>query len=105
MSAGRQQQWDAFVEHVLGAPGQLDPGTRRAIFAAADADDASAVPADLKAFTELVARHAYRVTDEDVAELRRGGRAEDELFEAAVSAAVGAGSRRLRAAHKAMGGR
>lgn len=105
MSAARQQRWEAFARHVQDAPGHLDPATRRAIFAAAECDDASTVPADLRAFTEVVARHAYRVTDEDVAVLRAGGRSEDQLFEAAVSAAAGAGSRRLRAAHAAMGRR
>lgn len=102
MSAARQLQWQEFAEHVQRAPGHLDPAARRAIFTAAERDDASEVPADLRAFTELVSRHAYRVTDEDVSNLRRNGRSEDELFEAAVSAAAGAGSRRLRAAHAAM---
>lgn len=105
MSAARQHRWEAFVRHVQGAPGPLTPAARRAIYDAAERDDHSGVPADLRAFTELVARHAYRVTDDDVAGLRAGGRSEDELFEAAVSAAAGAGSRRLRAAHAAMGRR
>lgn len=40
---------------------------------------------------DKVARHAYRVTDEDVAAARAGGWSEDELFDAIVATAVGAG--------------
>src|SRR5947209_19601198 len=43
---------------------------------------------------DKVARHAYRVTDEDVARARRAGLGEDELFELIVATAAGAGMAR-----------
>jgi alkylhydroperoxidase family enzyme len=39
----------------------------------------------------LVRRHAYRVTDRDVEELKAAGFSEDEIFEHTVAAAVAAG--------------
>jgi alkylhydroperoxidase family enzyme len=55
------------------------------------------VPAPAEGYLELVRTGAYRITDADVAELRRGGLAEDEIFELTVAAAVGAGLERLDA--------
>ena len=54
-----------------------------------------AVPLSLQPYVEKVARHAYRVTDEDVAALRRAGYSEDAIFEITASAALGAGLGRL----------
>jgi alkylhydroperoxidase family enzyme len=76
---------------VLRSPGMLDPAVRQAI---ADERD---VPADFATYVRKVFRHAYKVTDEDVAELRAAGRSEDEIFEATLAAALGAGRLRLRA--------
>jgi len=42
-----------------------------------------------------VARHAYKVTDEDLAGLLRAGNTEDALFEVTVAAALGAALGRL----------
>jgi alkylhydroperoxidase family enzyme len=55
-------------------------------------------PADLAPYLDKVRRHAYRVTDADVEELKAAGHSEDELFEHTVSAAVAAGLTRLEAA-------
>jgi alkylhydroperoxidase family enzyme len=49
-------------------------------------------------YLDKVRRHAYRVTDEDVEELKRAGHSEDEIFELTVAAAVGAGLERRAAA-------
>jgi alkylhydroperoxidase family enzyme len=49
-----------------------------------------------------VRRHAYRVTDEDVVELRRRGLSEDEIFELTVATAVSAGLERLEAGLRAL---
>jgi alkylhydroperoxidase family enzyme len=54
-------------------------------------------PRAARAYLETVRRHAYRVTDEQVAELRAGGLSEDEIFELTVAAAVAAGLERLDA--------
>jgi alkylhydroperoxidase family enzyme len=55
-------------------------------------------PAALRRYLETVRRHAYRVTDRDVAELKAAGFSEDEIFEHTVAAAVGAGLDRRDAA-------
>jgi alkylhydroperoxidase family enzyme len=49
-------------------------------------------------YLEKVRTGAFAVTDEDVAELKRAGIAEDEIFEATVAVAIGEGLRRLDAA-------
>jgi hypothetical protein len=82
---------------VLSGPGALDPDVRRA---AAEGPD---VPEPLRGYLDKVARHAYEVTDEDVEQLRRAGYSEDEIFEATVSCALGAGLRRLEAGLDAIG--
>jgi hypothetical protein len=55
------------------------------------------VPQELERYAGTVRRHAYRVTDPDIDELRDRF-SEDELFEHTVSAAVEAGLTRLDAA-------
>jgi alkylhydroperoxidase family enzyme len=52
----------------------------------------------MASYLEKVRRTAWRVTDEDVDELRAAGFSEDEIFEHTVSAAVGEGLTRLDAA-------
>jgi hypothetical protein len=44
---------------------------------------------------DTIARHAYRVTDDQLAALR-AGHSEDELFDVIVAAAVGAGVERRK---------
>ncbi|HVH09492.1 MAG TPA: hypothetical protein VM736_06820 [Gemmatimonadales bacterium] len=53
------------------------------------------VSAGLTAYIDNVARHAYRVTDADVAALKRAGHSDDVLFEVTVAAALGAALGRL----------
>jgi alkylhydroperoxidase family enzyme len=55
-------------------------------------------PPELRQYVETVRRHAYRVTDRDVAALKAAGFSEDEIFEHTVSAAVAAGLERRTAA-------
>jgi len=57
----------------------------------------------MEPYLEKVRRGAYRVTDDDVHELRAAGFSEDEIFEQTVSAAVAAGMERLDAGLGAMG--
>jgi hypothetical protein len=88
-------------DNVLGTPGQAAPALRRAAFARAarlgggTASTADDVPAPLAGYVEKVARHAYRVTDDDVAALLRAGSSEDAVFELTVAAALGAALGRL----------
>jgi hypothetical protein len=90
-AAGR----DAVLRTVLDGPGQTDPSLRYA------AAEGVGVPDDLKALVEKVHRHAYKVTDEDLAELQ-ATYGDDRLFEIIVSAAVGASRQRLLAGLKVL---
>ena len=80
---------------VFRGPGHLDTQVRQAIAGRRD------VPAELRALVEKVAREAYRVTDGDFA-VPRARFSEDQVFEAVVSAAVGAARERLEAALRAL---
>jgi alkylhydroperoxidase family enzyme len=49
-------------------------------------------------FVEKVARHAYRVTDDDIAALRVAGHSEEAVYEMTVAASLGAALGRLERA-------
>jgi alkylhydroperoxidase family enzyme len=53
------------------------------------------LPAELRTYVDTVARHAYRVTDEDIEALKRAGHSEDAIFEVTAAAALGAAILRL----------
>jgi hypothetical protein len=93
----RRADIDRLVTLVLEGPGTLAPELRRAAFdrAGGFAVTDGPLPPDLCGYVDTVARHAYRLTDADLAELRRAGWSEDQLYELTVAAAVGAGARRL----------
>jgi alkylhydroperoxidase family enzyme len=55
-------------------------------------------PPAFSRYLETVRRHAYRVTDGDIAELKAAGFSEDEIFEHTVAAAVATGLERREAA-------
>ncbi len=74
---------------VLSESGSLDPSVRRAIC------DGLEVPAPLESYVRKVVEHAHAVGDEDIAELHSAGYTDDQIFEATVSAALGAGLYRL----------
>lgn len=74
---------------VLSEPGTLAPDVRRAIC------DGLELPDPLGAYVRKVAGHAHSVGDDDIAELHRAGYTDDQIFEATVSAALGAGLLRL----------
>jgi len=75
---------------VLTHPGVTETTLRRAV----DAQTGD-VPPNLKAYVEKVAKHAYKVTDNDVEALKQAGYSEDAIFEITVSASVGAANARL----------
>ena len=58
-------------------------------------------PEELRVLVEKIDRHAYEVTDEDLAALR-ATYSEDQLFEIIVAAAFGAADRRFGAAFRAL---
>lgn len=82
------------IERALHAPGKASGEARRAAF-----DNRDTVPA--RNLIDKVARHAWKVTDEDVATARRG-HSDDELFELSVCAALGQATRQLEAALAAL---
>lgn len=87
---------------VLQGKGKTDPALRQAVAARSAelgggpaAPPGAAIPAGLRDFVDATALHAYRITGEDVQALRRAGWSEDQIFEIALSAAVGGGLARL----------
>jgi hypothetical protein len=81
---------DRVLERVLNGAGESDAAVRRA------AADGQGVPTDLQPLVDKIHRHAYKITDEEIAELqKRYG--DDQLFEIIVSAALGASRARLLA--------
>jgi hypothetical protein len=81
---------EALVKRVLEGEGKATRETRTAAF------DAPSGP-----LLEKVAKHAYRVTDEDVA-AAKASQSEDEIFETVVCAAVGQAKRQYDAALAAL---
>lgn len=81
----------------------------RVLLGAAEADSAlrhaaaagNGLPPDLQPLIDKIHRHAYRVTDEDIASAQaRYG--DDKMFEIVVSAALGASSQRLMTGLRAL---
>jgi hypothetical protein len=83
--------WREVERAVLGSPGTLAAEARRAIARGED-------PPQLVALLEKVRKHAYRITDDDVA-----GLDDDTVIEAVLAAALGEADRRRRAALEAIG--
>ena len=84
-----------YVEKLLASmtqtPGELAPEIRAAIVAG----ETTSIPPALLSYVIKVALHAYKVTDEDVLQLKRDGLSEDEIFEATAATAIGAALLRL----------
>ena len=83
-----------FERALLGA-GETDPALRNA------AANGTGVPADLQPLIDKIHRHAYKVTDEDIASAQ-AKYGDDKMFEIVVSAALGASRKRLVAGLKAL---
>ena len=77
------------VDAVLNTPGDAPADVRRTALERATA------PGPLGPYVSNVARHANKITDTDVAQLRHAGHSDDSLFEITVAAAVGAALYRL----------
>jgi hypothetical protein len=86
----------ALKEAALRAPGVLDRPTREAIMGGAP------VEGPLGDYAAAVRDHAHRVTDAQVAALSAAGVSGDAIYEATVSAAIGAGLLRFEKARAAM---
>src|SRR6266516_3472305 len=83
------------AEGVLTQPGHTLPALRRAVLARASGAPGEDVPPALAAYVDKVARHAYKVTDDDLGRLQQAGHSDDALFEVTLSAALGAALGRL----------
>jgi alkylhydroperoxidase family enzyme len=79
---------DRVLRSVLDGPGESDPAIRRA------AAKGMEVPAELAPLVEKIHKHAYKVTDADIARLQPTY-GDDQLFEIIVSTALGASRNRL----------
>jgi hypothetical protein len=86
---------DRVLDSVINGPGVSDAGLRRA------AAEGTGVPADLQPLVDKIHRHAYKVTDEDMARAQ-AKYGDDQMFEIVVSAALGASRKRLLAGLKAL---
>jgi hypothetical protein len=89
MSSRFQEMKDRTARALLEGPGTLPSALRQAIARGEP-------PEDLRPLVDKVRRHAYKVTDEDVAALKERY-SEDQLFEIIVAAAFGAAEKRLQA--------
>ena len=79
---------DRVLNQVLQGAGDTDPALRKAVA------EGSGIPADLQELVDKIHRHAYKVTDEDMARLQ-AKYGDDKMFEIVVSAALGAARQRL----------
>jgi alkylhydroperoxidase family enzyme len=86
----------ALVKRILEGDGRAPHAQRRAAF------DNSGLTGPLRTLTEKVTKHAYKVTDEDIAAARSSGLTEDQIFELAVCAAVGQATRQYETALAAL---
>ena len=91
-----RQAREALTRRILEGAGKASPSDRRAAF------DNSGLAEPVGALVDKVARHAYRVTDEDIAAARESGRSEDQLFEIVVCAAIGQATRQYDTALAAL---
>ena len=86
---------DRVLNRVLLGTGEVETGMRQA------AASGRGLPADLQPLIDKVHRHAYKVTDEDIAAAQQKY-GDDEMFEIIVSAALGAANQRLQAGLRAL---
>jgi hypothetical protein len=89
---------DALRQAVFEGDGAADRKVREA------AGRNEGLPEELRAYVDKVHKHAYKVTDEDVAALRKGGYSQDQLFDITVAAATGAALKRLHVGLAALRG-
>ena len=96
MSDSANRLRETAVARAVRGPARTSIEARIAAFANADVDPRA------RSLVDNVARHAWRVTDEDVAAAKAAGLSEDEIFELVVCAALGQSSRQLTSALAAL---
>lgn len=84
------------VERALYGPGRAAENARRAAFENSGVDERA------RLLVGKIARHAWKVTGQDVAATKSAGVSEDEIFELSVCAALGQATRQLQSALAAL---
>lgn len=83
------KKMDRLRHEVLSGPGSLSPHLRQAI------SEGAYPSGPLGTYVQKVAQNAFMLNDDDIAELHRAHYTDDQIFEATISAALGAGLFRL----------
>jgi hypothetical protein len=91
-----RQAREALVQRIANGAGQSAFSERRAAF------QNSGLSGPMGALVDKVARHAWQVTDGDIAAAKESGRSEDQIFEIVVCAAVGQATRQIDTALAAL---
>ena len=88
---------DQVIERAVEGKGSASSAQRRAAFG-----NAGVTPEAVRTLIDKVAKHAYKVTDDDVAAAKAAGLSEDQIFELVVCAALGAAKRQYDSALAAL---
>src|SRR5947209_923991 len=91
-----RQARKALTSRILEGDGKASPTERRAAF------NNSGLAKPAGTLVDKVAKHAYRVTDQDIAAARESGLSEDQVFEIVVCAAIGEATRQYDTALEAL---
>jgi alkylhydroperoxidase family enzyme len=86
----------ALIARILERDGKASQTQRRAAF------DNAGLDAPLTMLIDKVAKHAYKISDEDIAAAKVSGLSEDQIFELVVCAAVGQATRQYDTALAAL---
>lgn len=86
---------DAIREAILGPGCETDVTLRQATLERGRGSTTARVPHEIAELVDKIARHAYKVVDEDIANAKAAGYSEDALFEILTATAVGAGLERF----------
>jgi hypothetical protein len=81
---------------ILEGDGKASHSERKAAF------NNSGLAKPVSTLVDKVTRHAYRITDEDIASARDSGLSEDQVFEIVVCAAIGEATRQYDSAFAAL---
>jgi hypothetical protein len=91
-----RQARKALTKRILEGAGKASSSERRAAF------NNGGLAEPLGSLIDKVARHADRVTDEDIAAAKASGLSEDQIFEVLVCAAIGQATRQYDTALAAL---
>ena len=86
----------ALVRRILEGDGNASQSDRRAAF------NNTGLAEPLGTLVDKVAKHAYRVTDEDITAAKVSGLSEDQVFEIILCAAIGQATRQYETAFAAL---